>query len=118
MVEFLAIGAHAVSRSDVSAGDLVLVTGAGPIGIGAAIFARLAGAEVHLMDLSGARLDLARDLFGFEMLHRPGDDLLRGELSEGFDAVFDATGSAKAIEAGFSTARAWWQHRARQRRQG
>ena len=101
MVEFLAIGAHAVSRSGVCAGDLALVTGAGPIGIGAAIFARLAGAEVHLMDLSGARLDLARDLFGFDRLHRPDDDLLRGELADGFDAIFDATGSARAIEGGF-----------------
>ena len=101
MVEFLAIGAHAVSRSGVGAGDLVLVTGAGPIGIGVAIFARRAGAEVHLMDLSQERLDLARRLFGFEKRHRPGDDVLRGPLADGFDAVFDATGSAKAIEAGF-----------------
>ncbi|NDV00090.1 zinc-binding alcohol dehydrogenase family protein [Pseudoroseicyclus sp. CLL3-39] len=101
MVEFLAIGAHAVSRSGVGQGDVVLVTGAGPIGLGAAIFARLAGAEVHLMDLSQARLDLARDAFGFALSHRPGDDVLTGELAEGFDVVFDATGNASAIEAGF-----------------
>ncbi len=101
MVEFLAIGAHAVARSGAAAGDRVLVTGAGPIGIGAALFARLAGAEVHLMDLSRRRLDLARDLFGFDRLHQPGDGILAGDLEEGFDVVFDATGNAKAIEAGF-----------------
>lgn len=101
MVEFLAIGAHAVARSGVGDQDLVLVTGAGPIGIGTALFARLSGAEVHLMDVSQTRLDLARDLFGFKNGHRPGDDLLQGPFSEGFDAVFDATGNAKAIEAGF-----------------
>lgn len=101
MVEFLAIGAHAVARSGAAAGDVVLVTGAGPIGIGTALFARLAGAEVHLMDLSRTRLDLARDLFGFERLHQPGDAVLQGDLAEGFDVVFDATGNAKAIEAGF-----------------
>jgi 2-desacetyl-2-hydroxyethyl bacteriochlorophyllide A dehydrogenase len=101
MVEFLAIGAHAVVRSGVGAGDLVLVTGAGPIGLGTALFAQLAGAEVHLMDLSEKRLALAQRLCGFDRLHKPGDDILTGALAEGFDAVFDATGSAAAIEAGF-----------------
>lgn len=101
MVEFLAIGAHAVARSEIGPGDLVLVTGAGPIGIGAALFARLAGAEVHLMDLSNDRLRLATEKFGFEITHKPEDNILTGRLSEGFDAVFDATGNAKAIMAGF-----------------
>lgn len=101
MVEFLAIGAHAVARSEIGPGDLVLVTGAGPIGIGAALFARLAGAEVHLMDLSNDRLRLAKEKFGFKITHKPEDNILTGRLSEGFDAVFDATGNAKAIMAGF-----------------
>ena len=101
MVEFLAIGAHAVARSEIGPGDLVLVTGAGPIGIGAALFARLAGAEVHLMDLSEDRLRLAKEKFGFKVTHTPEDNILTGRLSEGFDAVFDATGNAKAIMAGF-----------------
>lgn len=102
MVEFLAIGAHAVRRSGVWEGDRVLVTGAGPIGIGAALFARLRGAEVHLLDASQARLDQARDLFGFVDLHRVGAPLIAGDLAEGFDVVFDATGNARAIEAGFA----------------
>lgn len=101
MVEFLAIGAHAVTRSDVQAGDRVLVTGAGPIGLGTALFARLAGAEVHLLDLSTRRLEQARAKFGFDRLHSDPATLLRGDLADGFDIVFDATGSAKAIEAGF-----------------
>ncbi|TNJ40833.1 zinc-binding alcohol dehydrogenase family protein [Phaeobacter sp. B1627] len=101
MVEFLAIGAHAVARSGCGAGDRVLVTGAGPIGLGTALFARIAGAEVHLMDLSTKRLAAATDLFGFAATHQPGDDILSGDLAEGFDVVFDATGNADAIEAGF-----------------
>jgi len=39
MVEFLAIGAHAVRRSGMAARDRVLVVGAGPIGIACMIFA-------------------------------------------------------------------------------
>ncbi|WP_114286155.1 zinc-binding alcohol dehydrogenase family protein [Candidatus Halocynthiibacter alkanivorans] len=101
MVEFLAIGAHAVRRSEIGQGDRVLVTGVGPIGIGTALFARLQGAEVHLLDISATRLDGARDKFGFEQLHKVGDPILHGDLADGFDAVFDATGNGKAIEAGF-----------------
>ena len=33
MLEFLAIGVHAVRRADLQAGERVLVTGAGPIGL-------------------------------------------------------------------------------------
>ena len=103
MVEFLSIGAHAVARSGIEEGDRVLVTGAGPIGIGAALFARLAGADVHLLDLSKERLAMAADKFGFEHLHNDSDPagILTGDLASGFDIVFDATGSARAIEAGF-----------------
>jgi len=101
MVEFLAIGAHAVARSELAKGDRVLVTGAGPIGLGAALFARLAGAEVHLLDLSAARLQLASQKFGFNDLHQSGDTILQGSMAEGFDVVFDATGNGRAIEAGF-----------------
>ncbi|SON56657.1 putative L-galactonate oxidoreductase [Hartmannibacter diazotrophicus] len=101
MVEFLAIGAHAVARSGIAAGDRVLVTGAGPIGVGTALFARLEGAEVHLLDLSRERLALAGAKFGFERLHNDPATILQGDLADGFDMVFDATGSARAIEAGF-----------------
>jgi 2-desacetyl-2-hydroxyethyl bacteriochlorophyllide A dehydrogenase len=99
MVEFLAIGAHAVARSGVSKGDLVLVTGAGPIGLGTALFARLAGATVHLLDTSATRLAAARAGFGFDAIFQPGQTL---PAPDGYDAVFDATGHAGAIEAGFA----------------
>ena len=94
MVEFLAIGAHAVRRGEVAADDRVLVTGAGPIGLGAALFAKLRGAEVHLLDTTPARLEQARAL-GFEHLHAVAP-------ADGFDVVFDATGLAGPIEAGFA----------------
>ena len=101
MVEFLAIGAHAVNRVDIAAGDRVLVTGAGPIGLGTALFARLAGADVHLMDLSETRLALIKERFGFEQTHVAGRPLLQGDLADGFDIIFDATGNANSIETGF-----------------
>ena len=54
-VEFLAIGAHAVRRGAVTGRDRALVVGAGPIGLGVALFARLSGAEVVLFDRDAAR---------------------------------------------------------------
>jgi len=100
MVEFLAIGAHAVRRGEVVAGDRVLVTGAGPIGLGAALFAKARGADVHLRDASAERLHLAADL-GFANGYLAGRPLPEA-LADGFDVVFDATGHAGAIEAGFA----------------
>ena len=101
MVEFLAIGAHAVRRSGIAPGDRVLVTGVGPIGLGTALFARLAGAEVHLLDVSPERLELAAKGFGFDLSHAVGRPVAVDDLADGFDAVFDATGNVRAIEAGF-----------------
>ena len=101
MVEFLAIGAHAVRRSEVTTGDTVLVTGVGPIGIGAALFARLKGAHVTLLDLSTERLAMAVDKFGFDSGHTSADAAIKATDGEGYDVLFDATGYGGAIEAGF-----------------
>lgn len=100
LVEFLAIGAHAVRRSGMTSADRVLVTGAGPIGLGAALFARATGAEVHVMDSSDQRLAAAGRL-GFAHLHQPGT-LPASFLAGGFDVVMDATGNPRAMEAGFA----------------
>lgn len=102
MVEFLAIGAHAVARSDVGPGDRVLVTGAGPIGLGTALFARIAGAKVTFLDVSPERLTKMRDAFGFGHCFDSLDHAIATTDGDGFDVAFDATGHAGAIEAGFA----------------
>lgn len=101
MVEFLAIGAHAVQRSGISKGDSVLVTGVGPIGIGTALFARLKGAHVSLLDLSRERLAMAAEHFGFAAGFNSVAEAITATEGEGYDVLFDATGHAGAIEAGF-----------------
>lgn len=102
MVEFLAIGAHAVQRSEVGEGDKVLVTGVGPIGIGTALFVRLKGADVTLLDTSPERLAMAKDRFEFTAGCLSVDAAIEASDGEGYDVVFDATGHAGAMEAGFS----------------
>jgi 2-desacetyl-2-hydroxyethyl bacteriochlorophyllide A dehydrogenase len=105
MVEFLAIGAHAVRRSELPETDRALVVGAGPIGLGVALFAGLTGARVTVADVDGERLDAARRLCAPHDLvmisERSDAALMESTDGDGFDVVFDATGSRKAIEHGF-----------------
>jgi len=105
MVEFLAVGAHAVRRGMVRAGETVLVVGAGPIGVGVALFAQIAGARVVLIDSSVPRLAHARERVGVAETRLVDGDLAR-HLSDDtrgdfFDCVFDATGNRGAMEQGF-----------------
>lgn len=105
MVEFLAIGAHAVRRANVQAGQRVLVVGAGPIGMAAMIFARLRGATVVALDGRGDRLGFCKAQLDVSATVQLGDDdeqqLAALTGNEFFDVVFDATGNPKAMERGF-----------------
>lgn len=103
-VEFLAIGAHAVRRAGSTAqGAKALVIGAGPIGLGAALFARIAGYDVTLMDMSAERLQAAAERFGLASAIDAGGETVEAAMRitgrEGFEAVFDATGNAKSMNA-------------------
>ena len=106
IVEPLSIGAHAVRRAAVEAGEWVLVIGAGPIGIGIMRLAQLCGAGVIAMDINAGRLDFCRKTLGVEhTIHaNAGEDTLALlhdiTAGEGATAVFDATGNQRAMESG------------------
>ncbi len=105
-VEFLAIGAHAVRRSAVAPGARSLVIGAGPIGLGTAVFSRIAGHDVTLLDTSAERLAFAVGKLGFSggLLADEGlgEAIARATDGDGFDVVFDATGNAASMERSFA----------------
>ncbi|WP_273699464.1 zinc-binding alcohol dehydrogenase family protein [Paracoccus sphaerophysae] len=105
MIEFLAIGAHGIARGQASDGDRVLVTGSGPIGMSAALFAKARGAHVTVMDMREDRLAFARDTLGADavLLAGPDAEAQAADLTggDGFDVVVDATGAAPPIERGF-----------------
>ncbi len=104
MVEFLAIGAHAVRRAQVCAEQRVLVVGAGPIGMAAMIFAKLRGATVTALDSRADRLAFAMERLGMDASVALGDtdeaQLSALTANEFYDVVFDATGNPKAMERG------------------
>jgi 2-desacetyl-2-hydroxyethyl bacteriochlorophyllide A dehydrogenase len=105
-VEFLAIGAHAVRRSRAQPGARTLVIGAGPIGLGTALFARIAGLDTRLLDTSTERLGFAESELGFSTLDASREaaaDLVRGATDgEGFEVVFDATGNTQSVQSAFA----------------
>jgi 2-desacetyl-2-hydroxyethyl bacteriochlorophyllide A dehydrogenase len=103
--EFLAIGAHAVARSGLSDGAPTLVVGAGPIGLGTALFASMAGGDVTIMDYDRERLAVAVEsgIAARSITARDGAEDLVAEATDGdgFELVFDATGSRASMEESF-----------------
>jgi 2-desacetyl-2-hydroxyethyl bacteriochlorophyllide A dehydrogenase len=105
LVETLGIGAHAVRRAQLTAGEWTLVIGAGPIGLTVMQFALLAGAKVIALDLDAHRLDFCRAHLGVEHTVEAGEGALAQiqELTGGDlpTAVFDATGSQRSMNGAF-----------------
>lgn len=85
-------------------GEDVLVTGAGPIGIMAAIVARHAGARhVVITDPSAYRLDLARSVgigTAVDVRDEPLTEVMAGlGMREGFDVGFEMSGKPAAMRS-------------------
>ena len=106
LVEPLAIGAHAVKRAAVTKGEFVLVIGAGPIGLGIAQFAGIAGAQVIVVDVNDDRLQFCSTHAGVEHTINP----LKQDVMEALKlitsnnmptVVIDATGNLDAINNAF-----------------
>jgi alcohol dehydrogenase len=103
LVETLAIGCRAVDRANVQPGENVLIIGAGPIGLSALEFVRLAGARPLVMDLSPGRLAFVRDVLGVPDVFQPTNDeadfrtLAALTADQRADVVIDATGSNRSM---------------------
>ena len=99
----------ACRRADISGADRVLVTGLGPVGIGAAMLAQALGASVVGYDPSAERADLARSL-GIEVapLDRdPATALAEASGGMGFEVALECSGSPDARRLALEVARHW-----------
>jgi 2-desacetyl-2-hydroxyethyl bacteriochlorophyllide A dehydrogenase len=106
LVEMLCIGAHAVRRAQLERDEPVLVIGAGPIGLASIAFARAAGADVAVVEVSEQRRAFCREQLGIETMI-PGGDGVESALRAAFggtlpNTVFDATGSRDSMQQAFS----------------
>ena len=96
MAEPVSVGIWACRRAQVRAGDRVLVTGGGPVGLLAAQSARAFGARVvTVTDVNPFRLDVARRLgLGAQPATEP--------LTEEFDVLLECSGAPAALSSGLA----------------
>jgi threonine dehydrogenase-like Zn-dependent dehydrogenase len=104
LVEPLSISMHAVARSGASKGDFVLVSGAGPIGMGAALMARLEGANVAITDTNAERRRFAKEVFGIPLILDPLGSDYKGKLEDWTngempDIIINSTGNNQSMAA-------------------
>lgn len=104
--------AAAIWKADVEAGATVAVFGAGMVGLGAVVGAKLKNAEkIIVVEKSQQRLDLAKQ-FGATHLVLAGDDPVQQvlDLTDGLgaDYTFEATGIVGVMRQAVEAARMGW----------
>jgi len=117
--EPMAVARHAVNRTAPKKGDKVVVFGAGPIGLGAAIGYKLSGASsVVVVDIQPARLEKALAIGADAVinsaeedvaarlleLHGPGATAM-GHPRVGTDIYLDAAGAPAVIDTALAAAK-------------
>jgi 2-desacetyl-2-hydroxyethyl bacteriochlorophyllide A dehydrogenase len=106
LIEPLAIGLHGVRRAGFEVGEFALIVGAGPIGMAAMEFARMAGAGVIALDVNAKRLSFCKqNLKVTHTLNASVDNVTEQlmEITHGDmpSVIIDATGNLQAINNAF-----------------
>ena len=105
LIEPLACSIHAVDRGDIGLGDVVVIAGGGPLGLGMVAAARLKNpAQLIVVDLVEQRLDAALAL-GADLALNPNDeDVVQRvlDLTEGYgcDVYIEASGHPSSVRQG------------------
>ena len=110
IIEPLSCAIHTVQRGDVQLDDVVVIAGAGPIGLMMVQVARLkTPRKLVVIDMVQERLDLARR-FGADVVINPREqdagEIVRG-LTDGYgcDVYIEATGSPSGVTQGLGLIR-------------
>jgi (R,R)-butanediol dehydrogenase / meso-butanediol dehydrogenase / diacetyl reductase len=102
LVEPVAVAVHDVRRGEVSAGDRVVVTGGGPIGVLIAVLVQHAGADVVVVETDAHRRSCVEAL-GFPVLDPSSADAAAWVENwtdgAGADVAFEASGAAAAASS-------------------
>ncbi|RXZ86750.1 NAD(P)-dependent alcohol dehydrogenase [Agromyces atrinae] len=105
MLEPLSVAVATARKAGFQAGDRVLVTGAGPVGLAVAQVARASGAtEIIVTDISEGRRESALR-FGATRVLDPRSDAAEIDAL-GVDSFVDASGATPAIQSGIRALRA------------
>jgi L-iditol 2-dehydrogenase len=108
LIEPLAVGVHAVSRSAAEAGECAVVLGSGAIGLFTALVARSRGLDVLVFEPSPHRRERAEAL-GLSTVDANGatvrEVVAERIRPEGADVVFECVGSGETVAAALSATR-------------
>jgi 2-desacetyl-2-hydroxyethyl bacteriochlorophyllide A dehydrogenase len=99
------VGLNGVNLSGVKTGDIVVVQGAGLVGLGNVAAAKFRGATVIIIDMQPDRLHIAMKLGADHAINAAQENVSRrlAQLApEGPDIVFEATGLPQFIDTAFS----------------
>ena len=106
LIEPLAIGCHAVDRAQITKEDIVLVIGAGPIGLATMLLAKLSGARMLAMDFDNTKLEVCKNITGITDIINAKENvvaklntILDGDLPT---IILDATGNAQSMMSTFN----------------
>jgi (R,R)-butanediol dehydrogenase/meso-butanediol dehydrogenase/diacetyl reductase len=109
LVEPAAVAAYGVDTGHVRPGDNVLITGAGPIGALATLYAASLGARVFVSELNPTRQALIRSLGVAEVLDPSKVDVAAylKDLHEGIgvDAAIECSGNERALQTALASVR-------------
>jgi (R,R)-butanediol dehydrogenase/meso-butanediol dehydrogenase/diacetyl reductase len=109
VVEPGAVAAYGVDTAGVRPGDNVLITGAGPIGALASLYAASLGANVFVSEVNPVRAQLVRSLDVGVVLDPTAVDVpgwLRDHTDGiGVDAVIECSGNERALQAAIASVR-------------
>ncbi|MFK8259996.1 alcohol dehydrogenase catalytic domain-containing protein [Erwinia sp. AnSW2-5] len=110
LIEPYACSLHAVQRANIKLGDVVVLAGAGTLGLGMIGAIKKSGpAKLVVLDLSDKRLALAKE-FGADIVINPASqDAVKRvkEMTDGYgcDIYIEATGAGKSVEQGLTMIR-------------
>jgi (R,R)-butanediol dehydrogenase/meso-butanediol dehydrogenase/diacetyl reductase len=109
LVEPTAVAAYGVDVAQVRPGDTVLVTGAGPIGALASLYAAQLGARVIISEVNPIRAKLAQSLDVGEVVDPSQVDVVAWlkDTTEGIgaDAVIECSGNERALQTAVDAVR-------------
>ena len=110
LIEPYSCSKHAVDRARITNEDVVVISGAGTLGLGMVTYARMKNpAKLIALDMIDARLEKARE-FGADLVINPGKEDAAArilELTDGYgcDIYIEATGQPASVQQGLSMIR-------------
>lgn len=110
LIEPYGCAKHAIDRAQIHNDDVVVVAGAGTLGLGMITYARMQNpAKLIVLDMVEARLEKARE-FGADLVMNPGtEDVVARvlEMTDGYgcDIYVEATGHPSSVQQGLDMVR-------------